>query len=197
MAQRFDWDAVRARLAAHERALDATELSDAERDAVFARRAETLAAPVRAGEAIDAHPSLVFSLGGESYAVAGRLVREVRAVGQMTPLPGTPPFIAGLINVRGRIVSVLDLRPFFGLRTDGEAPGAVMLFATPRGDVAVLAGDEPSLRWLRDDELGALPPGGPPGLDPSFVRGVTRDLVVVLDAEHLLGDQRLLVQEDV
>jgi hypothetical protein len=44
--------------------------------------------------------------------------------------------------------------------------------------------------------MGQLPAGVPAGLDPAYVRGVTPDLVIVLDAEHLLADSRLVVQED-
>jgi purine-binding chemotaxis protein CheW len=194
--QRWDWDGIRAQLAAAEAALASTEPSEAERDAIFARRAEALAAPISAGEPTDALPSLVFRLGGEQYAVPGWQVREVRPIGQLTPLPGTPPFVAGLVNVRGRVVTALDLRPVIGLRTDGEAPNVVMLMASPGGDVGVLVSEQPTLRWLREGDLGPLPPGGPAGLDPAFVRGVTRDLVVVLDAERLLADQRLLVRDD-
>jgi purine-binding chemotaxis protein CheW len=195
-SQRWDWGRIRAQLAAAEATLASTELSAAERDAIFARRAETLATPVSAGEPTDALPSLVFRLGGEQYAVPGWQVREIRPIGQLTPLPGTPPFVAGLINVRGRVVTALDLRPVIGLRTDGEAPSVVMLMASPGGDVGVLVSEQPTLRWLREGDLGSLPPGGPAGLDPAFVRGVTRDLVVVLDAERLLADQRLLVRDD-
>lgn len=196
-AQRRDWDRVRAQLAAAEAALASTEPSETERDAIFARRAEALAAQVSTGEPTDALPSLVFRLGGEVYAVPGWQVREVRPIGQLTPLPGSPPFVAGLINVRGRVITALDLRPIMGLRSDGESPSVVMLMASPGGDVGVLTSEQPTLRWLREDDLGPLPPGGPAGLDPAFVRGVTRDLVVVLDAERLLTDQRLLVQDDI
>jgi purine-binding chemotaxis protein CheW len=196
-APRRDWDRVRAQLAAVEAALASTEPSEAERDAIFAQRAEALAAPIDTGEATDALPSLVFQLAGEAYAVPGWQVREVRPVGQLTPLPGAPAFVAGLINVRGRVVAALDLRPVFGLRMDGATPNVVMLMASPGGDVGVLASEAPALRWLREGDLGPLPPGGPAGLDPAFVRGVTRDLVVVLDAERLLADQRLLVQDDI
>src|SRR3954447_16835117 len=189
--ERWDWDRVRAQLAAAETALEATELSEAERDAIFARRAEALAAPVSAGEPTDALPALVFQLGGETCAIPGWQVREVRAIGLLTALRGTPAFVAGLLNVRGRVVTALDLRPVFGLRTDGEPPGIVMLTASPSGDVGILIREQPTLRWLREADLGPLPAGGPSGLDLSFVRGVTRDLVVVLDVERLLGDQRL------
>jgi hypothetical protein len=72
-----------------------------------------------------------------------------------------------------------------------------MLLAGPRGEIGVLTSEQPDLRWLRDAELGPLPTGGPPGLDPGAVRGVTPDLVIVLDAEPLLADQRLVVHDDI
>jgi purine-binding chemotaxis protein CheW len=197
MRGHWDWDAARARLEEIDARIRATELSEAERDLIFARRAELLAAPARIGEPTDAVPSLVFHLAGERYAVPGWQVREVRPAGQMTPLPGTPRFVAGLINVRGRVVSALDLRPLLGLPVDGDSLSVTMLVSSPRGDVAVLIGEQPTVQWLSDGDLGPMPPGGPPGLDPSCVRGVTRDLIVVLDAERLLADPRLVVQEDI
>jgi purine-binding chemotaxis protein CheW len=197
MNDRIDWDTVHRRLAATEAALQSLEVSEAERDAIFARRADALAAPATPGEPTDAFPALVFSLGDECYAVPGWQVREVRTVSQLTPLPGTPAFVAGLVNVRGRVVTALDLRPLFGLGGTTEALRTIMLLSGPQGEIAVLTSEQPELRWLRDGDLGPLPPGGPPGLDPGAVRGVTPDLVVVLDAERVLADQRLIVQDDV
>jgi purine-binding chemotaxis protein CheW len=195
MPDRIDWDAVRSRLAAVEAALGHAELSDDQREAIFARRAEALAAPSTSAEPADAFQALVFSLGDAWYAVPSWQVREVRTLGQLTPLPGAPTFIAGLVNVRGRVVPALDLAPLFGLPATDETPQAIMLLSGSRGDVAVLTSEQPTLRWLQDGDLGPLPPGGPSGLDPTAVRGVTPDLVIVLDGVRLLADQRLLVQD--
>jgi purine-binding chemotaxis protein CheW len=194
---RIDWDAARERLAAAEGALGSTELSEADRDAMFLRRAEALAAPATPGEPADAFQALVFRLADEWYALPSWQVREVRALSDLTALPGVPEFIAGLVNVRGRVITALDLRPFFGLRGAGGPLQTIMLVAASQGDIALLTSDPPTLRWLRDGDLGPLPAGGPARLDASFVRGVTTDLVVVLDAERILADQRMLIQDDV
>ena len=71
-----------------------------------------------------------------------------------------------------------------------------MLLSSARGTVGVLATDRPEVQRLLELELTRLPDGTPPGLDPIYVRGLTRDRVVVLDAEPLLADQRVIVQDD-
>jgi purine-binding chemotaxis protein CheW len=53
-----------------------------------------------------------FLLAQERYGIATRCVREVLPLVELTPLPGVPPFVLGIANVRGQIVSVLDLKRF-------------------------------------------------------------------------------------
>jgi purine-binding chemotaxis protein CheW len=144
----------------------------------------------------DAFEILAFDLGTERYAFPSDQVREIRALAGLTPLPATPAFLAGLINVRGRIVPVLDLRPLFGLPLGSAAPTTVLLLSSGLGDVGVLTMDRPAVTRVRETELGPLPSWAPSGLDGNHVRGVSEDFVVVLDAERLLGDSRLLVTDD-
>ncbi|HLA72521.1 MAG TPA: chemotaxis protein CheW, partial [Steroidobacteraceae bacterium] len=62
---------------------------------------------------------LEFRLASERYAVETRHVVEVHPLRDLTPLPGTPPFIRGIVNLRGRILPVLDLKKFFDLPEQG------------------------------------------------------------------------------
>src|SRR3982074_213775 len=107
----------------------------AQRDAIFARRAEALAESAP-GECRDDDrlEALVFAIGREQYALPANQVREVRPLGWLTPLPGTPAFLAGLINVRGRIVPVIDLRSLLGMPSDESPLMSVVLVASPGGD---------------------------------------------------------------
>lgn len=172
----------------------AIEVSEAEREAIFARRADELAVPLALETPDDSFEVLVFALGEERYAFPRTQVREVRPLAQLTSLPGTPAFVAGLANVRGRIVPVLDLRPLFDVRADEPTP-SVVLVTHARGDIGILATQRPSVRAVRGGDLAPLPAGTRAGLDPTYVRGITSDLVIVLDADHLLADARLLVHE--
>jgi len=194
MRARVDWAAARARIAAAEAALDQQEPRGAQLEALLAQRAAALAPPPAAPTPADVFEALVFRLGDEQFALASSAVREVRVPTGLRKLPGAPAFVAGVLNVRGRVVTVLDLRPPLGLPASGAA-AAVVLVPTPRGDVGLLTTERPALRQLRATELTDLPAGAAAGLDPGWVRGVTPDLVVVLDEARILADRRLLVED--
>lgn len=58
---------------------------------------------------------LTFSLGGEGYGVSILKVKEIIGMLDITPVPRTPEFIKGVINLRGKIIPVMDLRVKFGM----------------------------------------------------------------------------------
>src|ERR1700736_3273209 len=122
----------------------------AQRDAVFASRAEELAEMMPGeSELDDTLEALVFALGSELYALPANQVHEVRPLGWLTPLPGTPAFLAGLINVRGRIVPLVDLRPLLGIASADGPSMSVVLVSYRSGDVGLLATDRPTVRSLQ------------------------------------------------
>jgi purine-binding chemotaxis protein CheW len=57
---------------------------------------------------------LCLAVGQETYAIGIDMVREILEVGRMTPLPLTPPFVRGVMNLRGAVVPVIDLKARFG-----------------------------------------------------------------------------------
>src|SRR5882757_6299566 len=87
---------------------------------ILRARARVLARPperqAEAGAMLDL---LEFRLAQECYAVENRYVQEVCPLKELTPLPCTPPFLLGIVNVRGRILPVLDLKKFFDLPEKG------------------------------------------------------------------------------
>ncbi|MDA8325786.1 MAG: chemotaxis protein CheW [Nitrospiraceae bacterium] len=110
----IDWAEVRRRLekagSAADRAPDPGEKKN-----ILRKRALALAKEPEApdsGEHIDV---LEFLLARERYAVESSYVREVWPLKDLTPVPCTPPFVLGIIGVRGRILSVLDLKKFLNL----------------------------------------------------------------------------------
>jgi purine-binding chemotaxis protein CheW len=76
----------------------------------------TLPVPTKSERAEDSatHQYLTFSLGGESFAVLIESVREIIEFDGMTPIPMTPDFLRGVINLRGAVVPVIDLWSRFG-----------------------------------------------------------------------------------
>jgi purine-binding chemotaxis protein CheW len=167
-------------------------------ETIFERRAEALAAAPPSDAPDDTFDALVFCLGTELFAFSGKDVLEVRPLGWLTRLAGTPACIAGLINVRGRIVPVIDLRPLIGLPSEEGPCMSVVLVSHRDSAVGILTTDRPTVRLLRAADLKEPPAPALLGLgvDPSSVRGITPGPVVVLDAERLLADSRLIVQHD-
>jgi purine-binding chemotaxis protein CheW len=196
-AEKIDWARVRRRLA---RAIEMTEaaerLSPERARAVMDERARALACapaqPVRVGTV----EVVVFSLGGERYAVETGHVREVRALTDLTPLPGAGDLVAGVTNLRGQILVVFDLRGLFGAaRGDRDAEGArVVVLGSGRAELGILADAVHEVAVLREDELR---PAESLGADGGWdcVRGVTAEGLLVLDGAALLGDPRLFVDQ--
>jgi len=96
--------------------------------AVLRRRAEVLAQEPP-NEDVEGHQMGVisFRLAGETYAVEMTYVRETLPLGNLTPLPCTPPYVIGIINLRGRIVSITDLRILFGLPVESLPDGVTVI----------------------------------------------------------------------
>ncbi|MCX7671308.1 MAG: chemotaxis protein CheW, partial [Anaerolineae bacterium] len=161
------------------------------------RLAQPPEAPV-SGETVDL---VVLTLGVETYGVEARFVQEVFALDETTPVPGVPEFWAGLINLRGHLYPLLDLRRFLGLPAlpadaGGEHRGdscKVALVAASGLEVGLLVDDVPQVRQVLCREIGVSPIEAT-GAGHPFTAGVTADLVTVLDVEALLSDPRLVVQ---
>lgn len=154
---------------------------------LLARREE---APRAAGEDLLA---VEIVLASERYAVECAFVREVQTLRELTPVPGTPPWVAGVVNVRGEILSVTDLRRLFSIAGRGlpERTKIVVLEGAGRA-FGVVADEVVGTRKVPEASLQA-PPSTLDGAGGAFVRGVTADGLIVLDAERILTDASLVV----
>lgn len=70
---------------------------------------------------------LSFSLGKEQYAIPLLSVKEVIAVPEITPIPHTPPHFLGLMNLRGQVISVIDLRHKLGIKSETGAETSIII----------------------------------------------------------------------
>ncbi|TBR08355.1 MAG: chemotaxis protein CheW [Lysobacter sp.] len=136
-------------------------------------------------QAIADHEYLTFTLGSEEYGVDILKVQEIRGYDQVTRLPDAPAFIKGVINLRGLIVPVVDLRLKFHLSqaTYDETTVMIVLGIGGRTIGVVVDGVSDVLR-----------------LDPAHVRAVP-DLGSAIDRRFLTGlgvlDERMLILLDI
>lgn len=145
------------------------------------------------GERVDL---TVFLLGSERFAFESHLIREVVACRGYTPLPCVPPFVAGIMNLRGRILSLLDLRRLLELPDQGMGEGVVLVLSHGGMEFGILAArieGNASIPLSRlQEEFPALGREG-----GRYLRGVTPERLVVLDALKLLNDPALVVNEEI
>jgi purine-binding chemotaxis protein CheW len=173
------------------------EPAAAARLAILRERARLLARPpVR--ETSDEAPLEVveFVLSGEHYGLESEYVTEVCPLRNLRPVPGAPAFVLGVDNVHGRIVSVIDLKRFFDLPQRGLTDlNRLIVVRYGAVDVGVLADQILAVRSIRPSELSpALPTLT--GIRAEFVMGITRDPLTLLDAKRLLGNKRILINEE-
>ncbi len=194
----IDWDQVRQRVEsarADAERVWAPEPEDAKR--ILKARATALAREPEKAQAADTLELVEFLLAHETYAVESRHVREVYPLENLTPLPCTPAFVLGIVNLRGEILSVIDIKKFFDLPEKG---------LTDLNKVIVLQSDGISFGILADVILGVrrvplseIQPSLPTltGIREKYLKGVTPESKVLLDAEKLLADEKIIVREQV
>jgi purine-binding chemotaxis protein CheW len=197
--QEIDWQEAYARLEQARQALEAGGDLPAEAVSRILRdRARALAKPLEeAGAPAEVLELLVLSLAGERYGVETAHVLEVIPLRELTPVPCTPSFVLGVVNHRGRILPVLDLRRLFELAGQGATEGSRAVAVEAGGmTFGILADAVTGVVRIGVDAV-ASPPVTLTGDRQAFIRGVTGEMVAVLDLDALARDPRITVNEEV
>ena len=144
----------------------------------------------RIGVAADPAQYLVFSLGDDEFAVEILRVQEIRGAAPITALPNAPVYVTGVMNLRGSIIPVVDLRARLGSVSGGRTSSGVIIVVTVGSQVKGMAVDAvsdvvsiPAAEIQPPPELDAVP-------GPRCVRGLTAvadKLVILLDLDQVLG----------
>ena len=139
---------------------------------------------------------LSFSIGKEEYAIELLSVREVIGMPGITPVPHTPPHFLGIMNLRGQVISVMDLRKKFGFPTAATSETAVIILNFQDLSLGVVVD---SVNSVLNPDPSALSPKPELQGSPSteFVTGVYRkdsQLVLLLDIARALSlaDQKAI-----
>ncbi len=170
----------------------------AEKRAILKKRAQVLArAPKSEDKAGECLEVVEFLLAYEQYGIESSYIREVYPLKDLTPLPCTPPFVLGIINVRGQILSVIDLKKFFDLPEKGLTElNRVIIIRAKDMEFGILADAILSIRLIPVREMQPSLPTLT-GIRAEYLRGVTSDRLVVLNVAKILSDPGLIVHEEV
>lgn len=163
---------------------------------ILKERAQRLAKKHEPDLAKGAIEVLRFQLAYEQYAIETIFVREVLQLRDITPLPHVPKFVMGLANIRGEIISVLDIRKFFDLQDE---------LISDLNRLVIVKDQEMTFGFLVDRIRGldfiikeklitdytALG-----DVRKEYLLGITPERLIVLDAKKLINDKKIIVHQD-
>lgn len=163
---------------------------------ILKNRARALAKePEKADADLQFMEIIEFCLASETYGVEAKHVQEIYPLKDFTPIPGTPAFVLGLANVRGRILSVVDLKKFFNLGEKGLGElNKIIIVQNEFMEFGILADAIIGARRVMLKDIQVSPPTVS-GIGAGYLKGITKERLVVLDMEKILNDEKLIVNE--
>lgn len=142
------------------------------------------------GAPADGSQYLTFQLENEEYGLEILRVQEIKGYSKVTPLPNTPREVKGVMNLRGTVVPIIDLRSRFGLPEAEYTRFTVIIVVTVASKVMGLVVDAVSdVLNVGGDEVVPTPDLGA-GVDTSYLTGIARTgnrLVTLLNIDRLVG----------
>jgi purine-binding chemotaxis protein CheW len=135
---------------------------------------------------------VTFKLQEETYGINVMQVQEVLRYTEIAPVPGSPDYVLGIINLRGNVVTVIDTRSRFGLEpaevTDNSR---IVIIEAEKQVIGILVDSVAEVVYLKASEIDTAPNVG---TDESarFIQGVSNrdgELLILVDLNKLLSDE--------
>ena len=152
----------------------------------------------RSEQAVENLQHLTFVLGQESYAVDILCVEEIKSGETITPIPRTPEYIKGVMNLRGAIVPVVDLRERFHIKPSTQRPVDVVIILNieareGRRTVGAIVDDVADVLSISEKDIKPSPDLGSK-ISIEFIKGIVtadEDVVIVLNENRLFSLEEL------
>jgi len=168
-----------------------------EKKRILKERAQQLAREPEASRELSSFMEVLsFMLAGERYAIEARFVVETMPLVELTPLPGLPSFLLGIVNIRGRILSVMDIKKFFDLPESGLTDLHKLIVVRYRDlEVGIVADVLLGIQALPHEYMQSSLPTLT-GIREKYLAGVTAEGTIVLRMEKILSDDRIIVNDE-
>lgn len=135
---------------------------------------------------------VTFRLQDETYGINVMQVQEVLRISEIAPVPGAPPYVLGIINLRGNVVTVIDTRSRFGLsNTETDDSSRIVIIESEQQVVGILVDSVAEVVELRQSEIDSAPNVGNEE-SSRYIQGVAShndDLLIVVDLNKLLTEE--------
>lgn len=195
---KVDWNKIKSRVNTLQESLDRENiLPPEEKHTLLKARAQALAVETKDQAAQkESVEIVVFSLASETYGIGSTFIREVYPLKDFTTLPGTPAFVLGIVNVRGQIISVIDLKKFFNLPEKGLGElNKVIIIRNERMEFGILTDIIHGTRSISIEEI-QTPPVSTGGIGAGYLKGITSDHIIILDTERILEDEHIIIHQE-
>jgi len=146
---------------------------------------------------------LTFSLGGEEYGIGILKIREIIGMLPITSVPETPHFLKGVINLRGKVIPVVDLRLRFGMPVIAYTERTCIIVVEMKGagglvSVGIVVDAVSEVLNIKADEIEA-PPAFGARLNTDYILGMAKmgkGVKLLLDIDRVLASQDLSVMKE-
>lgn len=208
---KVDWETVRRRvLNSSARLAWMDDMPQEDLEKTWAQRASVVAQVIENGETGEQLDIAVVRLGQEVYGLEVDYIFEIRALDNLTRVPRVPEWVAGVVNLRGRIISVLDLPRFLGLprvakedKNEADSHDLVVV-ETSTMELAIQVDEVLAIEALPVSQIQEAT-SAVRGIQAEYMRGIViptqsgADTIplLILDLPSLLADKRLIVHEDI
>jgi len=159
---------------------------------------ETAAAGTAASKDKITGEYLTFVLGSEEYGIEILKVQEIRGYDSVTKIANTPAFIKGVVNLRGRIVPIVDLRIKFNLgRVDYDEFTVVIILNLGGRVVGIVVDGVSDVMALQDSQIRDVP-DLVSSIDTRYILGlasVEERMLILVDIERLMGSQEMALMD--
>ncbi len=134
---------------------------------------------------------VTFSLGSEEYAVDILKVQEINRMKEITRIPNAPSYVEGVINLRGKVMPVIDLRKKFGLESqENDAQSRIMIIDVQGMTIGLVVDAVSEVLRIPSDIVDPTPPVASEA-GTEFITGIAKledRLIILLDMDRLIGE---------
>jgi purine-binding chemotaxis protein CheW len=142
---------------------------------------------------------LIFSLADEEFGVRVLKIKEIMGMQEITAVPNTAPYVKGVINLRGQVIPVVDLRMKFSLPPSDYTHRTCIIVVTTQGKagdrlVGAIADGVAEVLTLSDEEIEDTPDFGGGATSP-YLLGMAKvkgTVKILLDIDEVLGEQEAI-----
>ena len=136
-----------------------------------------------------------FQLIPEHYCIDIQSITEVLVLKDITPIPGLPAFVLGAMNVKGKIISIVNLKTFFNLKLSGITEmNKVIVIRHQEMEFAIVTDKICGTREIAMESLSA-PPITLNGIGAEYIHGTTPDGLILLDIPAIMSSNALIINQ--